>query len=300
MANTLTAYNPTVWSRRGVDILRKKIVFPNLVRRDFSTDVAQFGDTVNTRKPATFVANDVSPTTGVTVQNASATNIAVTLDKHKDATFQISDREAGRSFANLVEEFLDPAMLALAVALDSGGLALYADVQSGNTINYVSAAAWATMVNSARTRLNVLDVPETDRRLVLSNDDDGQVSNLTILNQANTAGTDQTLRKGLIGELKGFMTYRASNVVSVGSPAVRKNLAFHKNAFALVMRVPATATGATPGALQDVGIDPDAGLSIRTTISYNATLLATQVTCDIIYGWATLDTNLFCVINGQG
>lgn len=298
MANTITAFNPTIWSRKGVAILRAKIVMPKLVRTDFSTDVAQFGDTVNTRKPATLVANDVSTTTGVTVQDVSATNIAVTLNKHKDATFRVSDREAGRSFVNLVEQYLDPAMLALATQLDVDILSLYADVAAGNTVSFTSAGAWKNLVNSARTRLNKLKVPTEDRRLVLSDDDEGALTNLDLFVQANTRGSQDVQVNGMVGRFKGFDIFRATNVVSVGSPAVRKNLAFHKDAFALITRVPATAAGVTPGALQDVGIDPDAGLSIRTTISYNATLLSTQVTCDILYGVLTLDSNLFCLING--
>ena len=139
MANTLTALTPTIWSRKGVALLREKIVMPNLVRVDFSTDVAQFGDTVNTRKPAELSANNVNTITGVTVQNVSATNIPVTLDQHKDATFQISDREAGRSFVNLVDMFLDPAMLAIANQLDSDLLGLYTDIST--EVTYTSAGA---------------------------------------------------------------------------------------------------------------------------------------------------------------
>lgn len=298
MANTLTALTPTIWSRKGVALLREKIVMPNLVRVDFSTDVAQFGDTVNTRKPAELSANNVNTITGVTVQNVSATNIPVTLDQHKDATFQISDREAGRSFVNLVDMFLDPAMLAIANQLDSDLLGLYTDIST--EVTYTSAGAWQSLVNSARTKLNKNKCPDGPRRLVLSNDDEGQLTNLALLVQANTSGSQETLRNGGVGRFKGFDVYRASNVVSVGSPAVRKNLAFHPNAFALVTRVPATAAGVTPGALQSVGMDPDAGLAIRTTISYNATLLATQITVDIIYGMATLDEYLACVVNGEG
>src|SRR6185369_14191094 len=89
MANTLTAYTPELWSRKSVAILREKIVMPGLVRRDFSVDLAQAGDTVNTRKPAKMTAADVNPVTGVAVQDVSATNIPITLNKHKHTTFLI-------------------------------------------------------------------------------------------------------------------------------------------------------------------------------------------------------------------
>lgn len=296
MANTITAFNPTIWSRLGVDLLRDNIVMPQLVRVDFSMDIAQFGDTVNTRKPATMVANDVSTSTGVTVQNVSATNIPVTLSKHKDATFQISDREAGRSFMNLVQQFLNPAMLAIANQVDQDILGLYTDVT--RSVSYTSAGGWKNLVNSARTLLNKSKAPDTDRVLVLSDDDEGNLTNLDLFVQANTKGDTETQRNGRVGRFKGFDIYRDSNVTLVGSPAANKNLAFHRNAFTLVTRVPATAAGITPGALQAVGVDQDAGLAIRTTLSYNAQLLTTQCTCDIIYGMATLDEQLAVVVNG--
>ena len=64
MANTLTAFTPELWSRTSLDILREKVVMPKLVRVDFSTDLAQAGDTVNTRKPATMTTN-WRPSSGV-------------------------------------------------------------------------------------------------------------------------------------------------------------------------------------------------------------------------------------------
>lgn len=295
MANVLTAYTPELWSRKSVALLREKIVMPQLVRVDFSPDLAQAGDTVNTRKPANLTASPVSTSTGVTVQDVSATNIQVTLNQHKDSSFRISDREAGRSFMNLVTEFLDPAMLAIANEVDTDLLGLYTDL---TTIPAISGAAldaaadWRNAPSTARTRLNAAKAPTNDRYLVLSDDDEGLLGNLDLLTKVNESGTDRTLRNGEVGRLRGFDVFRASNVISTGSPAVRHNIAFQRGCFAFVSRPMATATGMSPGAHQTNAIDPDAGLSVRITISYNAQLLTTQVTVDILYGVKTLDANL--------
>lgn len=298
MANTLTAYTPEMWSKTSLSLLREKIVMPPLVRIDFSTDLAQAGDTVNTRKPATLTANTVNTITGVTVQDVSATNVPVTLNSHKESTFKISDREATRSLKNLTNEYLDPAMLAIANAVDSSLLGLYTDITT--VITVASGGSWATMLGAVRTRMNKNKVQEQDRRLVLSNDDEGNIGNLPNLQQFQQSGDNNALRTGGIGRLKNFDTYRADNVVSLGSPAVRKNIAFHKDCFALVVRQLANAAGITPGAVQTTSVDPDAGLSLRITISYNATLLSTQVTCDILYGVKTLDEKRGVLINGSG
>lgn len=297
MANSLTAYTPELWSQEAIAILRERIVLPRLVRRDFSADLAQYGDTVNTRKPSKMTAGTVDPDTGVSVQNAAATNVAVTLNQHKHATFRISDREASKSFQNLVEQFLDPAVLAVANAIDLSLAGLYADIPW--LIDVASAGAIKDKINAARTRLNKNLAPSEMRYAVMSDDDDGAVANLDILSKVNESGGSQTLREGAIGRFKGFDFFRSSNIVNVGSPGVRHNILFQRDAFTLVVRNLATATGSTPGAMQTVAQDPDAGLSLRMTLSYNPTLLSTQVTVDTLYGVKTLDSSLAAVLRAS-
>jgi len=297
MPNNITAYVPEIWSRKSVSLLREKIVMPQLVYKDFSTDLAQYGDVVNTRQVNTMTADTVSTSTGVAVQDVSSTNIQVTLNQHKHVTFRISDREASKSFMNLVAEYVDPAMLALANDIDTAILGRYTDLTI-EPISVTSSGGWKNGVNGARTQLNKNKVPPTNRYLVLSDDDEGMLGNTDLLQKVNESGQSTTLREGEVGRFKGFQIFRASNVIGVGSPTVtRKNLAFHKECFALVIRTLSPANGQTPGAIQTTGVDPDAGLSLRMTISYNTTLLATQVTIDVLYGTATLDPYKGVLIN---
>src|SRR5690606_17217569 len=130
MANVLSAYVPEIWSRESLEILRETVVMANLVHRDFSREVANFGDTVNTRKPAKFTAQDKGATSDVTVQDATATNVQVVLDTHKHVSFMIYDIEASKSFMNLVNVYLRPAVLAMANAIDIALFNLYTDVST--------------------------------------------------------------------------------------------------------------------------------------------------------------------------
>lgn len=294
MANSLTAFDPTIWSKQGIAILREKIAMPKLVRVDFQNDLAQMGDVVNTRKPATMTVNDVDTDgdSGLTVQNVSATNVAVTLNSHKHATWRIKDREASRSISNLMTEYMDPAMLAIANTLDKSLLSLH--TSSSYLIAVASATGWRDGLNSARTQLNKNRAPESNRVLVVSDDDEGAIGNQDLVVKINEGGDPRVLREGSLGRLKGFDIYRSSNILGVntGSPLVRHNLAFHKDAIALVTRVLSTASGRTPGAEQMVATDPDAGLSLRVTISYQHNIFATMISADLLYGSAVLDSNL--------
>jgi hypothetical protein len=181
--------------------------------------------------------------------------------------------------------------------VDRDVLSLYADITPIYTA--ASAGGLKNAFNACRLKLNKQLAPEPGRVAVLSDDDEAGLSNLDMLMQVNTSGTTETLRNGQVGRYKGFDIFRCSNVIAVGSPPTRYNLLFHPDAFTLVVRVPDNATPDTPGANVSVATDPDAGIALRTTVSFNhLKSFATYVSCDILYGVKTLDSNLAVVLRG--
>ena len=50
-----TAFIPEIWANEGLLILSEEMVMGNLVHRDFTNEIAKFGETVHTRKPGEFV-----------------------------------------------------------------------------------------------------------------------------------------------------------------------------------------------------------------------------------------------------
>jgi hypothetical protein len=92
---------------------------------DFEPVIAKFGDVVNTRRPGTFTAYRKTVTDQVTVQNATATNVAVPLNQQVHVSFMIMDGEESKSFKDLVQIYLAPAMLAQAQYVDKMVLGQY-------------------------------------------------------------------------------------------------------------------------------------------------------------------------------
>ena len=117
-ANDIDAYIPELWANESVQILVENMVIANLVHRDFSNAVASFGDIVHTRKPAEFVAKRKTNADSVTVQDADATDIQVPLDQHFHTSLMIKDGDESKSFKQLSEEYLKPAVLSIARAID--------------------------------------------------------------------------------------------------------------------------------------------------------------------------------------
>ena len=117
-ANDNDAMIPEIWAQEALMILEANMVAANLVYRDFENEVASFGDTVNAHRPGSFVANRKVDGDAVTNQDASTTNVPVKLDQHLHVSFMIYDGEESKSFKDLVELYLKPALIAQSQGLD--------------------------------------------------------------------------------------------------------------------------------------------------------------------------------------
>jgi len=95
MANSLDAFIPELWANESVAILVENMVVANLIHRDFSPLVANFGDVVNTRKPAEFTAKRKVDTDDVTVRPGGIL-LYVTCSLLPDENHRQIDRFLGR------------------------------------------------------------------------------------------------------------------------------------------------------------------------------------------------------------
>jgi hypothetical protein len=87
----------------------------------------------------------------------------------------------------------------------------------------------------------------------------------------------------------------ANNDLAFPGPAGSFNLAFHRDAIALVSRplaLPASSTGV------QAGLAIYNGVGMRLTMQYDSSIQGTRVTHDILCGTEVLDTNLGCVLLG--
>ena len=69
-ANDNDSFIPEIWANESLMILQNQMVMGNLVHRDFSDEVASFGDVVNTRRPNDFTSKRKTDADNVTVQDA--------------------------------------------------------------------------------------------------------------------------------------------------------------------------------------------------------------------------------------
>lgn len=221
MANSLDAFVPELWANESVMILEENMVAAGLVHRDFQNQLQKFGDIVNTRKPAEFTALRKTDTDDVTDQDASATNIAVPMNQWLHVTYIIHDGEESKSFKNLVDEYMKPAMLALARQADQTvlGQAYRFMGNRAGTLNASSSTTIRGYINDTAEVMNRNKAWTDTRNLIVTPKIKTDLMNTDLFVAVEHAGTDQALRQALITRLLGFDTYMCQNVpeVAIGS-----------------------------------------------------------------------------------
>lgn len=216
-ANDTSAYVPQEWAQESLAILEENMVAANLVHRDFEDLIAQYGDTVNTRRPGQFTSLRKTDDDSVTDQDATATNVAVVLDQQLHVTFIIKDGQQSKSFKNLVEEYLAPAMLAHGRMIDQIVLGQYSRFLM-NCGGHLGTADDRNAILETRLNLNKNKAYENGRNMVLTPSTETDLLKLDLFTQAQQVGDDGTaLREAWIGRKFGFNTYMCQNASSVAT-----------------------------------------------------------------------------------
>lgn len=209
-----SAFTPELWANESIAILEENMVIGNLVHRDFENVIASYGDVVNTRKPGEFKAVRKTASDSVTVQANTATNVPVPLNQHLHTSFIIKDADQSLAFKDLVVEYLRPAMLSIARAIDLivGGQVYQFRNNFGGQLGQLSGTNAQNFLLQTRQTLNKNKAYEWGRNLIL-----GTVSETTLLEdqdftRAYAVGDDgSALREANLGRKFGFDIFLAQN-----------------------------------------------------------------------------------------
>ena len=186
-----------------------------LVHRDFSPEVANFGDIVNTRRPAEFVTKRKIDSDSVTEQDATTTNVAVPLDQHIYVTYIIKDGESSKSFQELVNMFMKPAAMQIARTVDRvliGQAPAFLTNSVGRLLEMTSSTG-RTFLIDADQKMNENKAYMDNRNLVLSPASRAALLGTDIFVAANQRGDGGTaLERAQLGTIYGFDTYMDQNV----------------------------------------------------------------------------------------
>lgn len=220
-ANDNDAFIPERWAQEGLVILEENMVMANLVHREFENEVQEFGDVVNTRQPGEFKVRRKTDSTTLSYQDAKATNVQVPLDQWFTQPFVIKDGERSKSFKDLVQVYLLPAMQSIARGVDRAVLGrIHAYLGGVNSrsgrLTKMDASNSSDFVLEARQHLNENKVPMEDRRLVLSPaSETALLKNSQFISAEKRGDGGNALENAILGRIHGFNTYLGQNVPGI-------------------------------------------------------------------------------------
>jgi hypothetical protein len=265
------------------------LVMGNLVNRDYEPVLAQAGDTVNIPIAPTLVANNLLEGGAVQTQNPNIGNAQIVLNTHAEATFLIPDVTKVLAVPDLLQLYMQPAVVAIAQRIESDLLGLYASFTSNTPVGTAGTAITEAAIDTAETALFQAKIPASEHKfLVVDAAAYSALRQIDRFSEYQTAGEAglRAVIDGTIGKLKDFFVFRSQFISKTGSaPITTHNMAFTKDAIGLVVRrlpqpLPGTGAIAEYAELGNFGV--------RVVMSYQPNTLAQQFTVDVLYGTAVI------------
>ena len=288
MANiTTTLVDNTIPTIVGAEILaylKANTVMAQLVRRDWDTDVASYGETVSIPYGGTLSANSKSADSTITLQTPDDAVYQVSLDNHQEVSFLIEDIAAALARPDWLNYYAGTAMAVLAEDIDSKLTALYSGFSS--SIDALSGLGEDDF-REARRQLNSAKAPLAQRYAVLHEDAEYALLGIEkATNRDYVESLGSAAANPFTARFMGLDVLMDQQIAVASTEA--KNLFFHRDAMVLAMRPLATAP-AGMGVQQQVMSED--GMGLRVTMSYDHDYLGTKFTVDVLYGVAELRDN---------
>jgi hypothetical protein len=221
-ANDNDALIPELWAQEGLAILEENMVMARLVHRDFSDEVANYGDVVNTRRPSEFTTRRKTDADDVENQDAISTNVQVPLDQHVYVSFTIKDGESTKAFQDLVDIYLTPAAMQIARTVDRvlvGQAHQFLTNKVGRLMEMDESNAKDFLLE-CREKMNVNKAYPSGRNMVLSPQSETELLKTELFISAEKRGDAGTaLREASLGRLLGFDSYMDQNVPALSKSA---------------------------------------------------------------------------------
>lgn len=219
------AFIPERWANESIAILEETMVIGGLVHRDFNAEIAEAGDTVNTRKPGEFKAKRKSSADSVTVQSTTSTNVAVKLNQHLHTSFMIKDKDQSLAFKDLVLEYLKPGMLSIARAVDQILLAQVHQFQANNGghLGGITGVTAEDYLLDTREVLNLNKATEEGRHLIVGPRSDTALLKVEKFTSAYAVGdSGEAIKNASLGRKYGFEILSSQNTpyVATGNTVV--------------------------------------------------------------------------------
>jgi hypothetical protein len=295
---TDASFIPIIISNEALGAFGGYMNLAKTVSMNWDWTSATQGATLQIPKRGALTANSKASNSSVVVQNPTATTIPVTLNQHWETTFGIDDVTAVLVNQDVLAGYGQDAAIALANEVESYLASQYAGLAATPiTFDATSATTIDSSVRKIRKYFTDQKVPKGEQRNVyvssgiydalLTVPQYVQAQNIGLMNNSSIV----PLVHGSVLPIYGLTFWESQFVTNTGtSPSsVDHAIAYTQNAFVLASRpLPKVPDGF--GAVSEVVHDEDVQLGFRTVSSFNPNMTAVQITLDVLFGAASLDT----------
>ncbi len=292
-----SGFIPQAWALEALNVLRSQIVLAKLVTMDKDYEPGWQGKTLNIPYPGTFTAQAKTAGSPVTAQAPSGgASVPITLSSHETVDFMVEDFAAAQSNSDLLNRYVQPAIIALAEKLETDLFGVYSSF-TGTAAGTAGTDLAASVLRTVVKTMNTAKAPMQDRFLVISPKDQVALLGDTTLASFFAFSDPDAIKAGQLPNLYGLQPYMSQLVPVVsGTPNDTKNIAFHKSAVMLAMRPFMPITPGT-GVATATAVDPESGVAIRVLKQYDINYRATHLAFDILYGFTSLRPSLGFVVD---
>jgi hypothetical protein len=219
----ITNFVPEIWAARLLTSLKNALVYaaPGVVNRDYEGDITGQGDTVH----ITGIGDvTIGTYTGVdiTFEDVDDDTRTLLIDQAKYFAFEIDDIEKAQARGDVMPEAAQNAAYGLRNVADTYvATAMATDVDAGNLIaeqTVTTATQAEQVIIDLKTRLDVDNVPDDGRWVVVTPAFEALLLRSTLFVPADASGSTDALRNGRIGRMFGF-DVRKSNKAPNGPGA---------------------------------------------------------------------------------
>lgn len=281
MANTLGGVNLAQIAQQTLETLSAEMPIVSAFTTDFSSDVADVGESVSTRVATAVSAGDA--TSGYSATDVTSTAKTITLNKHKHFTAAFTDLEIAKGGMDMLERtFVRPAVHAVVNAMMDDLLALAVTATYSNEVTVAAGSFGADDVADLAGDLTTLNVPKSGRALVIKPSYYANLAQDNAIQASYAYGGPGSIQDNAVPKVHGFNVYEYSDI-----PANSESLegfACGPEALIIAGRQPALPEN-WAGAVESVQ-DPGTGVTLQLRNWYEGKDGAQYITATLIYGVA--------------
>jgi len=281
VANTLNGLNLSLVAAQTLETLSAEMPVVSAFTTDFSSDIADVGESVSTRVASAVSAGDA--TSGYSATDVTSTAKTITLNKHKHFTAAFTDLEIAKGGMDMLERtFVQPAVHSVVNAMMDDLLALVVNATYSNNVVVTAGNFGADDVATLAGDMTTLNVPRGGRTMVIKPAYYAALAKDNAIQASYAFGNPGAIQDNNIPRVHGFDVLEYSDI-----PANSENLegfVCGKEALIVAARQPALPEN-WAGAVESVQ-DPDSGITLQLRNWYEAKDGAQMITSTLMYGVA--------------